>query len=163
MAEIDFGFNRLSTNDPVSPEDDEKKTDLNTGNEDNKDDTTNIANDDANKSTEEKVENGDDKKDNKEENDNKNDDSLELVTGTKIEIGNDTYTVDDKGNLIDNDGKIFKETSKPSTKLISTAMSNAGFLQSKKNISDNAGNTEQTRIYEDCIINPNWKKQLLKK
>ncbi len=111
MPEIDFGFNRLSTNDPVSPEDDEKKTDLDTGKEDNKDDTTNIANDDANKSTEEKIENGDDKKDNKEEDDNKNDNSLELVTGTKIEIGNDTYTVDDKGNLVDNDGKIFKESS----------------------------------------------------
>ena len=113
MPDIDFGFNRLSTNDPVSPDDDEKKTDLDTGKEDNKDDTTNIDsnnNDNTNNTEEGKEDNKETNDDNKND-DNKNDDSLELVSGTKIEIGNDTYTVDDKGNLIDNDGKIFKESS----------------------------------------------------
>ena len=57
-------------------------------------------------------------------------------------------------------GKIFRETSKPSTTLIKTAMSKAGFLQSKKNIHNEEGKIEQVRVYEDCIINPEWKKQL---
>lgn len=55
-------------------------------------------------------------------------------------------------------GKIFRESSKPSTKLISQAMSNAGFFQSKKNVLNDSGEKEQIRVYEDCIINPEWEK-----
>lgn len=32
-----------------------------------------------------------------------------LETGYTVEVGKDTYTVDDNGNLVDKDGKIFKE------------------------------------------------------
>lgn len=32
-----------------------------------------------------------------------------LVAGTSIEVGDDTYTVNDKGDLIDKDGNVFKE------------------------------------------------------
>lgn len=58
-------------------------------------------------------------------------------------------------------GKIFREQSKPSTKLINQAMSNAGFFQSKKNILNDNLDKEQIRIYEDCIINPVWEKDII--
>ena len=35
--------------------------------------------------------------------------ATELVEGTTVEVGDQIYTVDDKGNLIDKDGKLFKE------------------------------------------------------
>ena len=57
-------------------------------------------------------------------------------------------------------GKIFRELSNPSAKLITQAMSNAGFFQAKKTIKDEYGNREQVRVYEDCIINPKWEKDL---
>ena len=57
-------------------------------------------------------------------------------------------------------GKIFREQSKPSTKLINQAMSNAGFFQSKKNIIKDNLDKEQVRIYEDCIISPIWEKDI---
>lgn len=34
--------------------------------------------------------------------------SIELVAGTTIEIGDEVYTVDDNGNVLDKDGKVFK-------------------------------------------------------
>lgn len=42
---------------------------------------------------------------------NKNDDNADvnLEAGTSIEVGEDTYTVDEKGNLLDKNGNIFKE------------------------------------------------------
>jgi len=57
-------------------------------------------------------------------------------------------------------GKIFRELSKPSTKLINEAMKRAGFFQARKFIKDDYGNREQIRIYEDCIINPKWEIEL---
>lgn len=36
-------------------------------------------------------------------------DSSELVSGTTIEVGDETYTVDNNGNVVDKDGNIFKE------------------------------------------------------
>lgn len=45
-------------------------------------------------------------------NDNKPEDKdapVELVEGTNIVVGDDTYTVDKDGNLLDKDGKIFKD------------------------------------------------------
>ena len=57
-------------------------------------------------------------------------------------------------------GKIFRELSNPSAKLITQAMSNAGFFQAKKTITDDYGHKEQVRVYEDCIINPDWEKEL---
>lgn len=40
--------------------------------------------------------------------DNKDNES-ELAAGTELQIGDDVYTVDEKGNVIDKDGNIFKE------------------------------------------------------
>lgn len=46
--------------------------------------------------------------DNKDKDDNK-DDKLDLSEGQVVEIGDDSYTVDKEGNLVDKDGNIFKE------------------------------------------------------
>ena len=46
--------------------------------------------------------------DNKDKDDNK-DDKLDLSEGQIVEIGDDSYTVDKEGNLVDKDGNIFKE------------------------------------------------------
>lgn len=57
-------------------------------------------------------------------------------------------------------GKIFREQSRPTQKLIKGAMANAGFFESKKNIINETGGKEQFRIYEDCIISPIWEKEI---
>lgn len=77
----------------------EPADDINDG-QDNQDDTNK---DDTNK------ENKTDKntKDNNDTNDNQSTSNLEA--GTSIEVGDATYTVDDKGNLLDANGNIFKE------------------------------------------------------
>ena len=62
-------------------------------------------------------------------------------------------------------GKIFQEQSRPSTNSIKKAMQNAGFNQTVKRETikwtDEDGDirTKHTTInvYEDCLINPNWK------
>lgn len=40
-----------------------------------------------------------------------NDTKNNLVSGTSIEVGDETYTVDDNGNVIDKNGNVFKEAS----------------------------------------------------
>ena len=112
MPQIDFGYGNIESNDPTTPDVEEPKTDIETGKEDAGDDTSKIDDtssqeDDANKGKEGKTEEEDDKKDDKK--DDKDDDlSSKLVEGAKIEIGNSTYTVDSKGNLVDDAGAIFK-------------------------------------------------------
>lgn len=56
--------------------------------------------DDVQEKPTEKVD--DDTKDNKD---------TKLVAGTSIEVGDETYTIDDKGNVIDKNGNIYKEAS----------------------------------------------------
>ena len=46
---------------------------------------------------------------NKEDNKNGDNADVNLEAGTSIEVGEDTYTVDEKGNLLDKNGNIFKE------------------------------------------------------
>lgn len=46
---------------------------------------------------------------NKEDNKNGDDADVNLEAGTSIEVGEDTYTVDENGNLLDKNGNIFKE------------------------------------------------------
>ena len=108
MAQIDFGYGNIESNDPTTPDVEEPKTDIETGKEDAGDDTSKIDDtssqeDDANKGKEGKTEEEDDKKDDKDD-----DLSSKLVEGAKIEIGDSTYTVDSKGNLVDDAGTIFK-------------------------------------------------------
>lgn len=47
--------------------------------------------------------------DNNNPDENDKDNESELVAGTELQIGDDVYTVDEKGNVIDKDGNIFKE------------------------------------------------------
>lgn len=54
------------------------------------------------------VVNGDKTKDNKNDAEPVNSDTT-LQPGTSIEVGNETYTVDDSGNVIDKNGNVFKE------------------------------------------------------
>lgn len=46
---------------------------------------------------------------NKEDNKNSDNADVNLEAGTSIEVGEDTYTVDENGNLLDKNGNIFKE------------------------------------------------------
>lgn len=48
-------------------------------------------------------------KGNKENNENGDNADVNLEAGTSIEVGEDTYTVDENGNLLDKNGNIFKE------------------------------------------------------
>lgn len=48
-------------------------------------------------------------KGNKEDNKNGDNADVNLEAGTSIEVGEDTYTVDENGNLLDKNGNIFKE------------------------------------------------------
>ena len=47
--------------------------------------------------------------DNNKPDENNKDNESELAAGTELQIGDDVYTVDEKGNVIDKDGNIFKE------------------------------------------------------
>lgn len=112
-----FGFNGETSNADVKPNDD--VTDLDTGktgtldaNGNPVDDITNNGNGDSN--------NGDADKDkqtssstggqltNKKDEGNSSDDEHDLEEGTIIEDGDNKYTVDKDGNLVDDKGNIFK-------------------------------------------------------
>lgn len=114
--ELDLGYGGIESNEHTSPEDKEPKTDLGTGKEDTGDDTTKIDNkeDNDNKDDKGKEDNGNDlNKETKEDNKDDDDDlSSKLVEGAKIEIGDNTYTVDKDKNLVDDKGNIFKEADK---------------------------------------------------
>lgn len=114
--ELDLGYGGIDSNELTSPEDKEPKTNLETGKEDTGDDTTKIDNkeDNDNKDDKGKEDNGNDlNKETKEDNKDDDDDlSSKLVEGAKIEIGDNTYTVDKDKNLVDDKGNIFKEADK---------------------------------------------------
>lgn len=95
MAEIDFGFGGTSSNDttpPVEKKVEEPITNLETGEVENKTDTTNLESDKKESETKKELES-----------------SNELVAGSTIEVGDSTYTVDESGNVVDKDGNIFKK------------------------------------------------------
>lgn len=102
--DLDFGYGGGSTgnntNPPIENNNNNQTTDL-----------------DNNKVVDNNNGNGDidnlDGKNNQPDDNNKpvNDDTIknDIATGTTIEIGDDVYTIDESGNAIDKDGKIFKE------------------------------------------------------
>lgn len=109
---MDFGFdktNNVSTNDDkqdINNQPDDTVTNLDNNNSDdnkNNDDKNNPHNDNDDKDNK-----NDDDKNNK-DNDKGDKDNLELTSGTKIEIGENTYTVDNEGNLVDDKGEVFKK------------------------------------------------------
>lgn len=121
MPTLDFGFNANPTDSGTEP-----ITDLDTGvtgtvgsdgniippiDEPNNDDPKNnnkTDGDGRNNNVDTTVNNTDDKNNNN--NDNQVDDNdLVVEPGSVITIGEDTYTVDAEGNLIDKNNKVFKE------------------------------------------------------
>lgn len=102
--DLDFGYNAGDSNNDVAPDnvnnDDNKITDLDTG--DIKDGDGNKDIDSPSKPATKEVINT---------NDDNSNNNQELVSGSVIEVGSDKYTVDDSGNLLDKDGNIFKEAS----------------------------------------------------
>ena len=111
MPEIDFGFGGETSTDVTPPADGgtnnnlvpptEEKTDISTGNVETPSGATDLGNNDANKEKEEP----------KNEDKNKGSETAqtEYVPGTKFELDDKTYTVDENGNVIDDKGAIFKE------------------------------------------------------
>lgn len=103
--DMDFGYNSgdnvVDYNTANVNNNNDDSTNLDTGKIVH--DTNGVTADDVNDVSD--VNNG-----NVEQVDTKTDSDNTLVAGTSIEVGDDTYTVDDKGNLIDKDGNVFKES-----------------------------------------------------
>lgn len=111
MPEIDFGFGGETSTDVTPPADGgtgnnpipptEEKTDISTGNVETPSGATDLVNADANKEKEEP----------KNEDKDKGSEitQTEYAPGTKFELDDKTYTVDENGNVVDDKGAIFKE------------------------------------------------------
>lgn len=121
MPKIDFGFGGSGSNEPQEP-----ITDLETGKvvDDPTGQTTGLGDDNksADKPADEPADNagndkpadgdkpaGDGNKPADDGNKPADDKFGDLVAGTVISIGEESYTVDSEGNLVDKDNKIFKE------------------------------------------------------
>ena len=110
MAEIAFGTG-LTSNEPVSPEDDNKPTNEPTthlGDDNpNPDDLNNSPDDDKDKNKQ--TDTPDDKNNQPDDNNEGNDLLEQAVPGAEFEIDNTKYIVDNEGNLVDEQGNIFKK------------------------------------------------------
>ena len=106
--EIDFGYNDGVVK-PDAPVVEEEKTDLTTGKEDN---AKHDEDRDTIEEVEQKQETGEQKEDDKPSptgQPSKEDNGLDLTEGDKIELDDQTYTVDKDGNLVDDNNNIFKK------------------------------------------------------
>lgn len=111
MPEIDFGFGGETSTDVTPPVDGgqgnepipptEEKTDISTGKVETPNGAADLGND-ANGGEKEEP-----KEDKKEEGSKES--KTEYAPGTKFELDDKTYTVDENGNIIDDKGTIFKE------------------------------------------------------
>lgn len=104
--DLDFGYSQNTSSDGAGSETvNDKTTDVtnidngNIENQANGEDADNL-----NDGTTEKNVDSD-----KENNDSNDSDKESLQAGTSIEVGNETYTVDESGNVLDKNGNIFKE------------------------------------------------------
>lgn len=104
--DLDFGYSQNdSSNDAGSETVNDKTTDVTNINNGNIENQANGEDaDDLNGGTTEKNVDSD-----KENNDSNDSDKESLQAGTSIEVGNETYTVDESGNILDKNGNIFKE------------------------------------------------------
>ena len=59
-------------------------------------------------------------------------------------------------------GLIVKEQSKPNIRTFKSAMESAGYNQISKNITGDDGSRSSEKVYDDCIVNPNWLDDLKK-
>ena len=104
--DLDFGYSQnASSNDAGSENGNDKTTDVTNINNGNIENQANGEDaDDLNGGTTEQNVDSD-----KENNDSNDSDKESLQAGTSIEVGNETYTVDESGNILDKNGNIFKE------------------------------------------------------
>lgn len=107
----DFGYGSTSSQTTANSGASDTVTDLDTGKQDaagtgdgNITDIDDNNNNGGNGTVDNNGGNGDGNKDT-----GSQDGDIELVEGSVIEVGDDSYTVDKDGNLIDKDGNIFKE------------------------------------------------------
>lgn len=104
--DLDFGYSQNNNGDNASSENGNDKTtdvtNINNGNIENQANGEDA--DDLNNGTTEKNVDSD-----KENNDSNDSDKESLQAGTSIEVGNETYTVDESGNILDKNGNVFKE------------------------------------------------------
>lgn len=84
--------------------------------------------------------------------------NVELETWTPVSKVNRTFKKFHKISL--RKKKIFREQSRPSTKTIKDIMSFNGFFQKQMNFKDKYGNVKPDRVYEDCILWPNWENKI---
>lgn len=106
--DLDFGYSRAANSDNANAgnenANEESATNLNNGNVENE----------PNGNPADDLGNADDNKqqpneENKQDENQQNESNIEVVPGSTIEIGDDKYTVDDNGNVLDANGNIFKE------------------------------------------------------
>lgn len=106
--DLDFGYSRATNSDNANAggenANEESATNLNNGNVENE----------PNGNPADDLGNADDNKqqpneENKQDENQQNQPDVEIVPGSTIEIGDDKYTVDDNGNILDANGNIFKE------------------------------------------------------
>lgn len=122
--DLDFGYGQNNNSNNVDSGngngDENQITNIGTGkidydtNGEPVDDIDNVDkgdNQDDNKSSDNANKGDGNKNNNDDKNENKNDVNADtnLEPGTSVEIGDDTYTVDENGNLLDKNGNIFKE------------------------------------------------------
>ena len=115
---IDFGYGEENNEKIITKDENDVNTSYTSlDNEeishDKDDDIDNLDNIITKKSSKDSNDNKDNDKDDKDKNDNKDNDkdnknAIKLEKGTPIEFENNTYTVDDNGNIVDKDGNIFK-------------------------------------------------------
>lgn len=106
--DLDFGYshatNSSNANAGGENANEESATNLNNGNVENE----------PNGNPADDLDNADDNKQqsnekNKQDEQQQNQSNVDVVPGSTIEIGDDKYTVDDNGNVLDTNGNIFKE------------------------------------------------------
>lgn len=122
--DLDFGYSQNNNSNNVDSGngngDENQITNIGTGKidhdtngepVDNIDNVDKGDNQDGNKPSDNANKGDSNKNNNDDKNENKNDVNADtnLEPGTSIEIGDDTYTVDENGNLLDKNGNIFKE------------------------------------------------------
>lgn len=127
MPTIDFGFGGNNSVEEQKPSV-ETKTDLGGDNvqyDENGNPITDLNNPQNDKDNpDNKDNNNPDKKDNPDNKDN-NEPNDEMVEGTVVEFDGAEYTVDKDGNLVDKEGKVFKEAKDVKDWLASLEVSNA--------------------------------------
>lgn len=87
----------------------------------------------------------------------------------KAKIVNTYVTVNEANKLIKKFfkeafkmGLIVKEQSKPNIRTFKSAMESAGYNQISKNITGDDSSRSSEKVYDDCIVNPNWLDDLKK-